>query len=176
LIAVVLEGQNPWLSWLPLIGVLLGGLLTGRFACLTLWLQLRHQKQQERNKLYREKLQELHEVVSEIKNVYNRTTGAAALSLAGAQPFTNRAGPPLPIERLQMLVRFYAPRLESRLQKLLQSREQFAQLLIRRVGMEAQTRATIQGYLGDLHSVSSDLDRNAEEMQQAIVELSRNYI
>lgn len=57
--------MNPWL---PLIGVLLGGLLTGGFAWLNSWSQRRHQQEQDRKKLYREKLQELYEVVSDFKN------------------------------------------------------------------------------------------------------------
>ncbi len=171
--AILLEALN---QWLPLVGVFLGGVLAGGFACLTLFLQLRHQRQQDRNKLYREKLQELYEVVSEIKNDYTRTTGAMTLSLAGGQSFTSRAGPPLPIEKLQMLVRFYAPTLQAHFQRLFDSRAQFGELLIRRVGIGGQPRAAIQAYLGELHNVSSVLDRNAEAMQQAIVELAQNYI
>src|SRR6266545_6555621 len=139
--AILLEALN---QWLPLVGVFLGGVLAGGFACLTLFLQLRHQRQQDRNKLYREKLQELYEVVSEIKNDYTRTTGAMTLSLAGGQSFTSRAGPPLPIEKLQMLVRFYAPTLQAHFQRLFDSRAQFGELLIRRVGIGGQPRAAIQ--------------------------------
>ena len=162
--------------WLPLIGVLVGGLLTGGFAWLNSSLQHRRQADENRKKLYREKLQELYEVVSEIKNSYNRTTGLIAITLAGRQPFGNDAGPPLPLEKLQMLVRFYAPSLEPHLQKLLDSREQFSNVLVKRVGMERQSDAAIRAFVGEFRTVSTDLDNNAEEMQRAIVELSKNYI
>ena len=150
--------------------------LTGGFAWLNSWFQQRRQADENRKKLYREKLQDLYEVVSEIKNSYNRTTGAAAISLAGRQPFANNAGPPIPVEKLQMLVRFYAPSLQSHLQKRLDSREQFGNVLVRRVGMERQSDATIRAFVGEFRTVSTDLDNNAEEMQRAIVELSKNYI
>lgn len=175
MIAVLLQAQNWWLPWLPLIGVLLGGLLTGGFACLTLWLQRRHQKQQERNKLYREKLQELYEVVSVFKNSYRQTTGSAAISLAGRQPLTD-VGPAVPVEKLQMLVGFYAPSLQSHLTKLLGSGEQYSEVLVRRVGLERQSDEAIKSFMGDLYRISTHLNKNAEEMQRAVVELSKDYI
>ena len=163
-------------QWLPLIGVMIGGLLTGGFAWLNSWLQHRRQADENRKKLYREKLQDLYEVVSEFKNSYNRTTGAVAISLVGRQPFTDNAGPPIPVEKLQMLVRFYAPSLQPHLQKLLDSRDEFGMALVRRVGMERQSDAAIRTFMGEFRTVSTDLDNNAEEMQRAIVELSKNYI
>lgn len=175
MITALLEAQNLWLPWLPLIGVLLGGLLTGGFACLTLWLQRRHQKQQERNKLYREKLQELYEVVSAFKNSYRQTTGSAAISLAGRRPLTD-VGPPVPVEKLQMLVGFYAPSLQPHLTKLLGSGEQYSEVLVRRVGLERQPDAAIKSFVGDLHKKGQGINENAEEMQRAIVELSKEYI
>ena len=75
-----------------------------------------------------------------------------------------------------MLVGFYAPELEPQLAQLMKCREEFGNVLVRRVGLERQDATMIKSFLGDLQVKSVNLDQACEETQNRIVALSKKYI
>jgi hypothetical protein len=163
-------------AWIGIIGTIVGALLAGGAAWLNSRSQLRRQEERDRKKLFLGKLEELYEIVSEFKHSYTRTTMAQLTSLAERRALDQSDVPPVPLEKLHMLIGFYAPELEPQLAQLMKCREEFGAVLVRRVGLERQNDARIKSFLGELQVKSINLNQACEETQKRIVALSKRYI
>ena len=82
----------------------------------------------------------------------------------------------MPLEKLHMLVGFYAPELEFKLKQLMLRREEYGDVLVKRVGLERQSDTMIRSFLADLQGKSIILSQTCEEIQRDIVALSKKYI
>jgi hypothetical protein len=60
--------------------------------------------------------------------------------------------------------------------QLMKCREEFGDVLVRRVGLERQSEAMIKSFLGELQVKSINLNQACEETQKRIVALSKKYI
>ena len=114
-------------AWIRLIGAVVGGLIAAGATWLNSGLQFRYQQERERRKLLLTKMQELYEVTSEFKQSYTISMSSHLLCLVERRSATAEdSTPPVPVERLQMLVCLYAPKLESNLDLLLRRRQEFS--------------------------------------------------
>jgi hypothetical protein len=163
-------------AWIGIVGTIVGALLAGGTAWLNSRSQLRRQEERERKKLILSKLEELYEIVSQFKHSYVKSTTSQLTSLAERRPLEQSDVPPVPLEKLHMLVGFYAPELEFKLQQLMLRREEFGHVLVKRVGLEQKGEAMIKSFLVDLRDKSLILNQTCEEIQRDIVELSKKYI
>ncbi len=156
-------------------GVAVGAILAGATAWFNSRFQLRYQETRDRKKLFLDKLQELYEVVSRFKDAYSSTTIEQIKTLTASQPLT----PPdrsVPAEKLQMLIGFYAPTLRPQLGELIASTEKYTNILVESVGMHRASEAERKRQLGLVYRADSELTKKAEQMQMAIVDLSKQYI
>jgi len=167
--------SEPGSAWIGLAGVIVGALIGGGGAWLNSFLQDRRQRKQERDKLHREKLEQLYEAVSQLKQSYIGDTASSIATLAKREPYKN-IDSPVPIERLQMLVGLYGETLQPQLAGIMKARDNYAQILIKRVGLERGTDLEIRQFFGELQPLSLGMDKACEEMQKAIVELSKSYM
>lgn len=72
----------------------------------------------------------------------------------------------MPIERLQMLVGFYAPELSPQLEQLLNSRKEYSQSLVERVGLETKGETAIKNFIGDSWVREGGLTQAYDQMQE----------
>ena len=163
-------------AWIGIIGTIVGALLAGTAAWLNSRFQLRRQEERDRKKLVLSKIEELYEIVSQFKHSYVVLTTSQLTSLAERRPLNQSEVPPVPLEKLHMLVGIYAPELEFKLEQLMKRREEFGSVLVRRVGLERQNDTTMKQFLIDLRGVSLVLNQTCEEMHRDIVALSKKYI
>ena len=156
-------------------GVVVGAVLAGGIAWFNSRFQLRYEEERERRRLFRERTQELYEVVSHYKNVYERLTGEQIRTITARQPLTV-PDVVVPTEKLQMLVGFYAPTLGLQLEQLIKASEQYGDVLIKSVTIDRQPETARKSQLAEVFRVAKALKHTAEQMQTAIVELSKQYL
>jgi hypothetical protein len=151
-------------AWIGIIGTVIGALLAGSAAWLNSRLQLHSQEKRERKKLFLSKLEELYELVAQFKR-------SCEMSAAPQEPINVSDIPPLPIEKLQMLIGLYAPELEFLLGQLFLRHEEFGAALIG--GVHHDTR---HDFLGNIVGTSTLLNQTCEQLQREIVSLSKKFI
>ncbi len=117
-------------AWIGIIGTVVGALLGGSAAWLSARFQLHRQEERERKRLFLSKLEELYEVVAQFKDSYKMSTMSLVKTLTAGEAADMSDLPALPIEKLQMLIGFYAPELEPLLVQLFLRREEFGNTII----------------------------------------------
>jgi hypothetical protein len=165
--------MSPWITvFSTVVGVLLGGGL----AWFNSRFQLRYQENRDRKKLILSKLEELYEVISQFRLAYRALSKDHMTNLPAGEPMGEIDVPPLPTERLQMLVGIYAPELGTHLELVLKSRENYGFVFMRRVGLERQSETAIKQFISDALAEEQHVIRACEAMQKEIVALSKKYI
>lgn len=110
-----------------LAGVFIGGLIT----FLNSYFQAVSQNERERNKTILSKLEETHTVVIEFKEAYKEAF-VGLLQVAGGIISTAELKDKLkhiPMQRLEMLISFYAPELENQLIQLQKAQTNFGEVM-----------------------------------------------
>ena len=158
-----------------LVGVVVGAVLAGAAAWFNSRFQHRYEEQRDRRRLFLEKIQDLYEVVSHYKTAYVRLTAEQIKTITARQPMTV-PDVIVPTEKLHMLVSLYAPTLRPKLEKLIEASEKYSDVLVKTVGMDRQPDAARKSHVADVFRVQTQLRGCIEEMQTAIVGLSKNYI
>jgi iron-sulfur cluster repair protein YtfE (RIC family) len=123
------------LPWIGVIGALAGAIVGGSIALINLRLQLREQRKRERNKLFLSKLEEIHKVLSKFRECYRGSIRERLLTAHGLEKIEEDASQ-VPIEKLKMLVGFYAPELAEHLRKVGDARKNYSGVLIKSIGVE----------------------------------------
>lgn len=163
-------------AWIGIAGTIVGVLLAGWITWLNSRFQLHRQEDRDRKKLFLTKLEELYEIVAQVKQSYTMSTASQATTLAARQPVDMSNVPPLPVEKLQMLVGFYAPDLEFKLEQLALRREEFGAVLVRRIGLERKDQRAASDFMRDLADKALILNQTCNEIQREIISLSKKYI
>jgi len=149
-------------AWIGIIGTVIGALLAGSAAWLNSRFQLHNQEKRERKKLFLSKLEELYELVAQFKR-------SCEMSVVPQGPLNVSDIPPLPIEKLQMLIGLYAPELEFLLGEMFRRHEEFGAALIGRLDRDAR-----HDFLGDIAGTTTLLNLTCEQLQREIVSLSKS--
>ena len=170
-----------WTPILTLLGVLVGGLLTGFFSILNSYFQAVALDEREKNKLILGKLEELFDTI-EVLRIYHKNslfTFHRYLIRTEAVPVAMPSDENLPTVKILALVSFYAPELEPKLNQLLQDISEFSSfqkdvLLLLKSGESGQDKTdqlTING-----QERMSRINQSCLDMQKEISVISKKYI
>lgn len=160
-------------AWIGIVGVVIGGAL----AILSSYLQQRRQIQHDRRKLILSKLEELYEVVSGFRQTYKAEfLERSAELLSFNLPPEIKVEEPVPIERVRMLVGFYAPELSKQLQRVEETRVGYMEVISLSIKTDVQSAGGRNKVASVLSEKYSSVERACIEMQEAVIEASRKYI
>jgi hypothetical protein len=105
-------------EWITPIVALLGVIVGGGIGWLNTRLRLERQEAREKKKRMLEKLESLHEAISRYLYAFTSlATSIVQLQISG-KPIDERSLTPPPLQRLRMLVGFYAPELGDQLKEI----------------------------------------------------------
>lgn len=96
-------------AWIGIIGTVIGTIVGGGLGLVNTRIQMRHQDNRDKRALLLEKLEELYEALSRYRKFYEGLAINAIAKAHGAQQYSIEDIPTLPTERIQLLLRFYAP-------------------------------------------------------------------
>lgn len=162
-------------AWIGIIGTVIGTFIGGGAAWLNSRFQLRHQTERDRKTFMLQKLEEIHQLLSQYKHSYKMLTAEFLRTFAsGQQEFGDLE--PIPSERLKMLIGFYAPDLATHLKKVEEQGEGFGELIGKHVLLGESDQSAQKKSLGFLLMQSGEIGRACEEMQQEVIQLAKSYI
>jgi hypothetical protein len=161
-------------AWVGLIGAFAGALIVGISHFLSARSQFKWDKAWERKTLLRSKLEELFTAVGNLRESYiDIYAGCVA-----RQPSQRIEVPKeFPVERLRMLVGFYAPEVRSFLPRLDEAKREFGEALLHLIG--SQERKDPVGWsegIGRVGNAFGKLDAIFDEMEDRLVLLSRSWL
>src|SRR5437667_9789405 len=96
-------------AWIGIIGTVIGTFLGGGLTWLNSKFQMRSQTEKDRKRLMLQKMEEIHELLSDYKHSYKMLTAEMLKRYASEELDEFPELPAIPSERLRMLVGFYAP-------------------------------------------------------------------
>jgi hypothetical protein len=167
-------------DWLipSLTGVftLLGALLAGGFALVVAWTQMSRQDRRERRKLILDKLEALHQVISDYSSACESIVSRAGQRDENAKfPEVDDLWKLVPTQKIRMLTGFYAADLESYLDDIEKSRRLLDSRL--RQWRDARTKpGDSKKALDDLQIQNVYLNEKCKQFQQEVVRISKRYI
>ena len=136
-------------------------------------LQEKDQERRDRKKLILEKLERLHEVISEYVAAY-RKIAADAMRFELTGEF-KRGLEPIPLREILMLTGFYVPELKSELKKIQDLCTVFSELLLE--WMDAQdVPEQRKKAAGKLILLAGEIAKQCERFQEEVVRISNRYI
>jgi hypothetical protein len=138
---------TPSTGLIGVIAALVGAIVGGGIAALVSYLQTRNQKARETKKLLLSKPEEIHEVLSQLRYVYKDSVYKSFAAVANGRRETSVAPP---IERLEMLVGFYATELSPYLEGLEGARTAYEEAIAKTLRIERDAESTQKEKLGAL--------------------------
>jgi hypothetical protein len=170
-------------AWIGIIGTVVGALLAGGAAWFNARSQIRRQDERDRKKYILSKLEELYEAITQLERHYQQLTITEMMSLALVDRKLEKPPDvqPLPLNKIQMLVGFYAPELEPLLELLLKCRDDYGAVITRRFELmyhepEPQVEEAMKKCLADFRDRGLSLSQVCESLQKALILLSKKYI
>jgi hypothetical protein len=166
-------------AWIGIIGTVIGAIVGGGLTLLNAHLQTRRQVQQERRKLILSKLEELYEAISHFKHENHEyllliMTMPAGPNAEGVQQ--SKVGWNLSLERIEMLVGFYAPELSEHLQKALQEGVSYMDMVLIYTAAKKSGEAQDKNTFDELWSKRERLDGALSLMQMELEKVSKKYM
>ena|SRR2546426_10845135 len=161
-------------AWIGLIGAFAGALIAGISHFMSARSQFKWDKSWERKSLARSKLEDLFTAVGNLRGAYIDIYASCVTRM----PEQKIEVPvEFPVERLRMLVGFYAPEVRSFLPKLEEARREFGQGLLQLIANQEMRDA--QGWSDGIARVGDSfkkLDTIFDEMEDEVVALSRRWL
>jgi len=152
-----------------------GAFLAGGAAWFNSRFQMRIQAKHERRKLILQKMEEVHELLSQYKQSYKMLTAEFLRIYASGEQELGELEP-IPLERLKMLVGFYAPVLGPQLQTLEEHSESYGDRVAEHIQLGGKSDTSAQKKrLGFLLLHSETIGKSCEAMQQEVIQLSKSY-
>ena len=161
-------------AWIGLIGAFAGALVVGVSHFMSARSQFKWDKAWERKTLLRSKLEDLFTAVGSLRNAYIDIY-ASCVTRMPEQKIEVPAE--FPVERLRMLVGFYAPEVRPYLPRLEAARREFGQALLQLIANQEMRDA--QGWSEGIARVGGafrELDALFDEMEDELVGLSRRWL
>lgn len=157
-------------AWIGLVGALVGGIVVAVSSYINARYEFRWNKGWERRTILRAKLEELFESISEFREACVDTYMYIVARRPGQAIRTPET---VPLTRLKMLVRFYAPELRALLERLESAQHAFGVALLDLVvSQEKQDSQTWAAGIGRLDDIIRRIDDICEQMEEAVVRRS----
>jgi len=161
-------------AWVGLIGAFAGALIVGISHFLSARSQFKWDKAWERKTLLRSKLEDLFTAVGNLRESYIEIY-AGCVARQPNQPI--EVPKEFPVERLRMLVGFYAPEVRSFLPRLEEAKREFGQALLQLIAsQETKDPSGWSEGIGRVGGAFGKLDGIFDEMEDQLVELSRRWL
>ena len=116
-------------AWIGIIGIVIGTFLGGGVSWFNSRFQLRHQAETERKKFILQKMETIHELLSNYKHSYRMLTAEMLKGYASEEFEELPELPEIPSEKLKMLVGFYASELNDSFQDVEKEGETYGTLI-----------------------------------------------
>jgi hypothetical protein len=162
-------------TWIAVIGTLLGATIGGGIAFLNSYFQLQTQLKRDRQRVLLSRLEEIYELLWRIRKAYTLSSLEMVGKLSGTELADKlEADTVVPIERLELLIGFYAPTLFDLLQKLEEHRNTFGELVLKSIlwdKRDANVRTQIMQSLGP---ELQNLGNLCVQMQKEVLLLSKD--
>jgi hypothetical protein len=164
-------------AWIGIIGTVIGAIVGGGLTLLNAHLQTRRQVQQDRRKLILSKLEELHEAISHFRFMHNEVflqLMTEDLNAEGKLEARERRG--LLIDRIQMLVGFYAPELSKHHIKTMKEAVSYMDTVFTYAAAKKLGETQDKNTVDELWSNREKLDGALTLMQMELENLSKKYM
>lgn len=156
----------------PLLGVVIGGVLA--------WINGRSQATRrdarERNQLILGKLEELHQLLSDVINYYQCLTFAHARDPNELRKVSNPMVYRVQFDRLEMLVGFYAPELSDDLTAAAKIADEYARPFVELLSDETPDETEVASLPSSLVKHSVELAQIYRKMQKIVIALSKQHL
>jgi hypothetical protein len=168
------------IAWIGVIGTLIGALVGGGLALLNARVQLHHHMVRERNKLILSKLEELYENITHLRKSRAADIVQVNANFIDVNPALDLAKdiPKLvdAIEKIEMLVGFYAPELVDYLEKMNMREAAYGSAFIKCMKFTRKDAEPKMEFVALLNTAWKELDQAYSKMQAQIIKESRKYI
>jgi hypothetical protein len=159
-------------AWLGLIGALGGVLIAGVIERVRLSDQFLREKRWEHDQDRRKRLEELFEVIDEIRTGYKKSFNNAIMRVEHGHSEVEQTR--LPISRMRMLVGIYAPEATEALMQFENAYQQYGDALAATIGADSSPKPERQRILGALMSTSIAIFASCDELGDEVVRAARN--
>ena len=156
----------------PLLGVVIGGVLAwvnGRW-------QATRREARERNQLILGKLEELHQLLSDVIDYYQCLTFAHARDPNKLRRVSNPTVDRVQFDRLDMLVGFYAPELSDDLTAASKIAYEYADPFLELLSDETPDEIEVATLRSSLVKHSLELIQIYKKMQNMVIALSKQHL
>ncbi|HYR68934.1 MAG TPA: hypothetical protein VER77_03575, partial [Candidatus Dormibacteraeota bacterium] len=136
--------------------------------------QFKWDKAWERKSLHRAKLEDLYAAVGDLRGAYLEVVAGCVVRMPSERIVAPKE---FPVERLRMLVGFYAPEVRRFLPKLEEARLEFGDAMLQLIAKQEMNDA--KGWsegLGCVGGAFKRLDAIFDEMEDELVVLSRRWL
>lgn len=166
-------------AWIGIIGTVIGAIVGGGLTLLNAHLQTRRQVQQERRKLILLKLEELHEAISLFRREHKELlllvlTMPEGPNTENSQQSNERRN--LSVERIAMLVGFYAPELSKYLEKIMKETIRHMETVVTYTAAKRLGEARDESIIDSLLSTREELDGALTLMQMELENVAKKYM
>lgn len=159
-------------AWLGLIGALGGVAITGILERLRLSNQLRLEKRLQYDQERRKRLEELFEVIDEVRITYDKSFANALIRVEQGRQEEQLSR--MPISRMRMLVGIYTPHASDALAKFEVTYQQYSDALAATIGAEKLQKPERQRILGDLAVQSKAIHACCDSLADEVVRTARS--
>jgi hypothetical protein len=157
-------------AWLGLVGALGGVIISGILERVRLSSQIQLEKQRQYDQERRKKLEELFEVICEIRFGYGKSYINALQRVECSQNEPNQAG--LPVSRLKMLVNFYAPEASEALESFNNAREKYSSALGDTIGSEKLPKSDREKIHARLNATCAAVESSCDKLSEKVVQIA----
>jgi len=160
-------------EYIGLLGVLVGSAVIYGMN----YLQMRYDDKKEKRKLYSNKLEEAHKIITEIRQIYRSEFGNHLRIINnGITAASNKCEKPIPIDHIKMLIDFYAPRLRGKLEKFEKYRTEYGKMLAICLDADKLDNAKKAKLKHMLSDGSGLIEKFCGELQKEISFEARKYL
>jgi hypothetical protein len=159
-------------AWLGLIGALGGVAITGILERLRVSDQLRLEKRLQYDQERRTRLEELFEVIDDVRTRYDKSFTNALMRVEYGRQEEQLSR--LPISRMRMLVGIYAPQATDALAQFEVACQQYSDALAATIEADKLPKAERQQILGDLERQSTAIQTCCDRLADEVVRTARS--
>ncbi|HEY6221705.1 MAG TPA: hypothetical protein VIX13_04140 [Candidatus Eisenbacteria bacterium] len=161
-------------AWVGLVGAFAGALIVGISHFLSARSQFKWDKAWERKTVLRSKLEDLFTAVGSLREAYIEMYASCVTRLPSQRIEVSKE---FPVERLRMLVGFYAPEVRPFLPRLEDARREFGEALLQLIAkQEMRDPKGWSDGIGRVGGTFKKLDMIFDEMEDELVVLSRRWL